>query len=265
MPPPKRPKFSRYGRIPGLHRITERRIPGPEADLERLTLYLPGGLIDRAESLARDAGAEHLQAFCEHLLSEAIRDAHADDNLAETEVRHGPFRGLDAIANDPDYLAEWSASAASSADGSARALDAPRPADHAPVADGLSDAARLVLAHAAILGDAPNGFLATLRRGEGVTPDSARDLLQALLDLEAEGRDAGRLDRRLAYALHRLAFEGQILLTDAWPGLAADAATLGVLRLVQEGVDRVLSGEDIRYYSESGPPDEPSWDAGEAR
>ena len=45
------------------------------------------------------------------------------------------------------------------------------------------------------------GLLATLRRGETIHPDSARDLLQALVDLEAELRDAPQLDRKLSYAL----------------------------------------------------------------
>ena len=42
-------------------------------------------------------------------------------------------------------------------------------------------------------------------------------------------------------------FEGQILHTDAWPG-AFDAWTVDTLRAVQEAVDRILSGQDIRYY-----------------
>jgi hypothetical protein len=81
-----------------------------------------------------------------------------------------------------------------------------------------------------------------------VSPDSARELLQALLDLERALQSDSHIDRRLAFALHRLAFEGQLLLTEAWPALAADPATVDTLRLVQEAVDRVLSGEDIRYY-----------------
>jgi hypothetical protein len=61
-------------------------------------------------------------------------------------------------------------------------------------------------------------------------------------------RDATSLDRTFAFALHRLAFEGQVLLTDAHSDAAADPATVDALRRVQEAVDRVLSGEDIRYY-----------------
>ena len=63
------------------------------------------------------------------------------------------------------------------------------------------------------------------------------------------------LDRRLAFALHRLAFESQILHTDAWPG-AFDAWTVDTLRAVQEAVERILSGQDIRYYPRLDPPPE---------
>ncbi len=112
---------------------------------------------------------------------------------------------------------------------------------------GPSPAALAVLRHAAMADDDPNGFLATLRRGESVPEPVVGELLQALNALEVEYRNAAAIDRRVAYALHRLAFEGQILHTDAWAG-ALNAETVNTLRIVQEAVDRILSGEDIRYY-----------------
>ena len=112
---------------------------------------------------------------------------------------------------------------------------------------GPSPAAQTILRHAAMAGDDPDAFLAALRRGERVAEPAAAELLQALNALEVEYRTAVAIDRRVAYALHRLAFEGQVLHTDAWPG-ALDAGTVNTLRVVQEAVDRVLSGEDIRYY-----------------
>ncbi len=116
----------------------------------------------------------------------------------------------------------------------------------------------LVLRHAAIGAEDPGAFLSRLRRGEPIPPDTASDLMQALINLEQTLRDERLLDRRLSYALHRLAFEGQMLLTDAWPGLATDQATVDVLRMVQESVDRILSGEDIRYYTRDPEPEPPS-------
>jgi hypothetical protein len=87
-----------------------------------------------------------------------------------------------------------------------------------------------------------------------VSSAASQELLQALRDLEVEHRSATTIDRRLAYALHRLAFEGQVQLTDAWSTEPVDEPTVDVLRIVQESVDRVLSGEDIRYFApEPGP------------
>ncbi len=47
--------------------------------------------------------------------------------------------------------------------------------------------------------------------------------------------------------LHRLALESQVLLTDAWPGVF-DERVITAIRTVQEAVERILSGQDIRYY-----------------
>jgi hypothetical protein len=247
--------------LPGVSRIHETKIPSPISELQRLTLYLPGGVLDQAEAQAMRAGAESVQAYCESLLAAAIAAEQSRERIAQTEVRIAPLEALDALANDPDYLAEWSASAASQIP---RERQAGPPAEVA-AANGMerdagpsqeepgsmSQAREVVLRHATIAEDDAQALLATLRRGEPITPDAARELLQALIDLEREHRDSTQIDRRLAYALHRLAFEGQILLTEAWPGVPVDAGTVDALRLVQEAVDRVLSGEDIRYYAET--------------
>ena len=75
--------------------------------------------------------------------------------------------------------------------------------------------------------------------------------------LEAEYQGAGTIHRQVAYALHRLALEAQVLQTDAWPGGDFDAWTVDTIRAVQEAVDRVLSGEDIRYYPTDFRPEDP--------
>jgi hypothetical protein len=241
--------------MPGLSRIHETKIPSPTAELQRLTLYLPGGVLDEAEAQAMRAGAPSVQAYCEALLRDAIEGQHSRTQAEQAEARSNPLEALDEIASDPDYLAEWTASAVlrPARDG---ALEPPRevPPAPAPAPEAtMSRAHDVVLRHATLVGDDPNALLATLRRGEPIAPDAAQELLQALIDLEREHRDRVHLDRRLAYALHRLAFEGQILLTEAWPGLPVDPGTVDVLRIVQEAVDRVLSGEDIRYYAEDRP------------
>src|SRR5262249_23738418 len=90
-------------------------------------------------------------------------------------------------------------------------------------------------------------FLPCLRRGVAVPATKSTELLHALTQLELEHRGAEVLDRRMAHALHRLALESQVLLTDAWPGVF-DARRIATIRAVQEAVERILSGQDIRYY-----------------
>jgi hypothetical protein len=117
----------------------------------------------------------------------------------------------------------------------------------------LSAAAMTVLRHSGQAGvEDPMTFLSALRRGEAVAASEVAELTRALTALEEEYRDCDTIDRRLAYALHRLAFEAQVLHTDAWSG-TFDAWTVSVIRNVQEAVDRILSGQDIHYY----PTDEP--------
>jgi len=91
------------------------------------------------------------------------------------------------------------------------------------------------------------GFLPCLRRGEPVPATKAAELIYALNQLEAELKGALAIDRPIAHGLHRLALESQVLLTDAWPG-AFDERVITAIRTVQEAVERILSGQDIRYY-----------------
>jgi hypothetical protein len=105
----------------------------------------------------------------------------------------------------------------------------------------------------------PEGFLPTLRRGRSLDPARVSTLLAALGRIEAEYRGSALLDRGLAYALHRLSLEAQVLLTEAWPGVF-DERTVGAIRAVQERVDRILSGQGIhdRQTDEAGPAEEHS-------
>lgn len=231
------------------------RGPTPASlDEQRLTLYLPAHLLDWAEDQAARLGEATVQVYCARLLGDAIEAEHSRGTVADAEAKQGAFEGLRAIADDPEYLAEWVASVGppggrheitvvEAAEASASGLQPSQPMIPAQP----SPAAQAVLRHAAVVGDDPAGFLATLRRGEAVAEAAVGELLQALNALEVEYRPAAAIDRRVAYALHRLAFEGQILHTDAYPGVLP-ADTVNTLRIVQEAVDRVLSGEDIRYY-----------------
>ena len=126
-----------------------------------------------------------------------------------------------------------------------------RPALVKPVGKLMNDgsAAEILACHVEMDED-QWGFLPCLRRGEAVPAAKVAELEGALERLEHELRGNNTLDRRLAHRLHRLALESQVLLTDAWPG-AFGEAIIQVIRTVQEAVERILSGQDIRYYRAS--------------
>ena len=247
----KRPR-NLWRRPYGSFRLGQKRPVDGNLDEQRLTLYLPAFVLDWAEQQASQAGVATVQIYCAGLLRDAIEDVRAREQVAEVEARSGALQGFRDITEDPEYLAEWSASAAprDQAPTPLRIEAEPSEARADVMPEAPSPAARVVLRHAASGSDDPASFLASLRRGEAVTEAASGELLQALNALEVEYRDARSIDRRVAYALHRLAFEGQILHTDAWPG-SLDAGTVNLIRVVQEAVDRVLSGEDIRYYPPS--------------
>jgi len=98
------------------------------------------------------------------------------------------------------------------------------------------------------LGDGDHwSFLPSLRRGEPAPASMIEELLEALKQVENENRESTTLERSLAHCLHRLALESQVLLTEAWPG-AFDERMVLAIRAVQEAVERILSGQDIRFY-----------------
>jgi hypothetical protein len=220
-------------------------------DEQRITLYLPAFVLDQAEDQAFRAGYATVQQYCASLLRDAIEDVRRREEAADAEAKREALVGFHAITEDPEYLVEWNASATPRERLEVHVIG-PDGEDRKQQADAMisavpSQSAQVVLRHAAVGSDDPAGFLATVRRGESVPESAAGELLQAINALEIEYREARSIDRRVAYALHRLAFEGQVLHTDAWPG-ALDESTVNLLRIVQEAVDRVLSGEDIRYY-----------------
>ncbi len=292
-----RNRYSRWRRLPPVFRSGEHKLPGYEDETQRLTLYLPGSLLDLADELAELSQIPNLQEYCARLLALALENERVGRQVADVEARRGPLEGLQAIAQDPGYLTEWHNQIGSREHSPAGTQDdATRPAMTVPVAfyqpedaeipppqtasgrasaepkkrltvrvemrrsvepvvserivpeliDGR--AMDIVWNHVAPSDQDSEGFLPRLRRGEPVSAAKVAELLEALRRLEEENRGSDGLDRRLAYALHRLALESQVLLTEAWPG-AFDESTVGAIRDVQEMVERILSGEDVRFYS----------------
>jgi hypothetical protein len=305
---PKRPRFSRWRRLPGVFRTGDQRPDTSGSQLDRIILYLPARILDLAESLAEKAGVASIQDFCGLLLMKAIETERIRQKVADIELRRGPLEGLHEIADDPHYLAEWQRrsdeksepppSAPLESDpifidpqpavehraieviyparGDATSEPAPASvqpeiaylepeiervpirivtavntaAPIAPKSTGQSmndrSAVEILFCHVG-LGEDEQGFLPCLRRGEPVPPAKAAELEEALVRIEEEVRGCESLNRRVAHSLHRLALESQVLLTDAWPGVF-DEQVIQAIRTVQEAVERILSGQDIRYY-----------------
>ena len=104
---PKRPRFSRWRRLPGVFRTGENRPTDTGTDLDRIILYVPARILDLAEVLAEKAGVPTVQDYCALFLMQALENERVQQKVADFEARRGPLEGLKQIANDPDYLAEW--------------------------------------------------------------------------------------------------------------------------------------------------------------
>jgi hypothetical protein len=310
----KRPRFSRWRRLPGVFRTGDHREPEKTNELDRIILYVPSRILDLAEVLAEKAGLPAVQEYCALLLMQALENERIQQKVADFEARRGPLEGFKQIANDPDYLAEWKQQSESRQDqpviydtdearntptghGASEPVtvdivyhDEEETSQHAgteqsvtpcaqeykspdppqlgveppagtvsivtlkPTVRTMSDPPAMeVLARHVGMGDDDRALLPCLRRGEPVSAAKVAELIRALGQLEEEHRGADVLDRRMAHALHRLALESQVLLTDAWPG-AFDDRVIAAIRTVQEGVERILSGQDIRYYPATSEP-----------
>src|SRR5207249_2535977 len=100
----KRPRFSRWRRLPPVFRSGEHRPVGTGNELDRIILYLPTRLLDLAETLAEKAGVPAVQDYCSLLLTRALEAERIQQKVAEFEARRGPLEGLKEIAADPHYL-----------------------------------------------------------------------------------------------------------------------------------------------------------------
>ncbi|HEY2159229.1 MAG TPA: hypothetical protein VGH33_26615 [Isosphaeraceae bacterium] len=224
----------------------------PDANEEpiRLTLYLPGRVLDLAEKLSNRAKALTIQLYCERLLTKALESEWSIGHVAEAEEKHGPFEGLRDVTDDPEYLAEWTASIARRDGAGEAAHDDEIPVDSSPAHALPSEptmpppdpSAEIVIRHAGLTGEDALAFLPCLRRGDVPPLATVEELGAAMVQLDRSLAGATTLDRRLAHALHRLALESQVLHTDAFPG-AFDAWTIDAIRAVQAAVERILSGE----------------------
>jgi len=258
-------RFSRWKRLPGLSRVTEHKIPTHLAELQRLTLYLPGELLDLAEELGMQAGHKTPQRYCEDLLTQALQGqglqeetkvqdmvksalADAADYLYQESLDTGRdiLIGLtDPVQPNGPFTLRLNGPAVTQEVGAQPTGDAPPKANES--ADTLALAKMEVIRHAGLATSNDTGtFLATLRLGE-VPSESAADSLLSALEILDHGMASDEVvPRDLAGALYRLAYEPQVLLTEAWPVLAQDEFTLRLVRRVQAGVEQILGASGGR-------------------
>ncbi len=103
----KRPRFSRWRRLPGVFRTGDHREPEKTDQLDRIILYVPPRILDLAEALAEKAGLTSIQDYCALLLMQALENERIQQKVSDFEARRGPLEGFKQIANDRSYLAEW--------------------------------------------------------------------------------------------------------------------------------------------------------------
>jgi hypothetical protein len=307
---PKRPRYSRWRRLPEVFRTGEHKFPETSPETQRITLHLPVDVFETAETLAAKLEKPSVREYCAELLKQAIENERLLHHVEDFESRHGALEGLAEIAADPEYLTEWKAQSRGRDGAGSNHAEAPRAglaspehyvsfdAEHSPEPapesepltpeiltetppgagpDGagqeeapapspssiswpvetvvtsirelpmnrsLEESPADVVRRHAGLGDEDHwSFLPCLRRGEPAPASMVDDLLEALARLNDEDRAATTLDRRLAHALHRLALESQVLLTEAWPGVFDERMVLAI-RAVQEAVERNFAGQD---------------------
>src|SRR5262249_59056914 len=106
----KRPRFSRWRRLPPVFRTGEHRPIGTGNELDRIILYLPTRLLDLAEALAEKAGIPAIQDYCGRLLAQAIEAEQVRQKVDAFEARRGPIEGLKQIAHAAHYPSECRAS-----------------------------------------------------------------------------------------------------------------------------------------------------------
>src|SRR5260370_17149991 len=80
----KRPRFSRWRRLPGVFRTGENRPVDSGTELDRIILYVPARILDLAEALAEKAGVATVQDYCALLLMHALQNDRISPTLADS-------------------------------------------------------------------------------------------------------------------------------------------------------------------------------------
>lgn len=228
--------------MPGVFRLSDDHARDQGKDLQRVVVYLPASELEEAERQSIRLGRKSTQDYCEAILLREIEIERTRARVQRVEAQRGKLRGFQEVASDPEYLAELTGSRPVE-------VKVPTPTP-APAAD--REARAVVLRHAGLEPSDDAEFLACLASGRSPAEQSTEALLAALSAIEHEVEGSDHLDRKLAYALHKLAFESEVFASEGWTASALGGGAVGAIRRVQEAAERVLSGRDIRYRSATG-------------
>lgn len=246
-----RPPRSWRPRLLGSFRTGQDRPANLGNEPQRLVLYLPGSALDEAERQSIGAGAKDLQRYCETVLLRHIEAQQTRNRVRRLEAERGNLEGLRAVSSDPDYLAELSQLrfASSPAPPPRPAPDNPSPSS--PERTGSHPFPLLLSVVERHAGLSPNStdpsLAACLSTGSIPSSSSLAELASTLEALHNHFTSEPHLPRPAAFALHRLALVAQVFITGSWYASTPDPTLLSSLRWIQEAVDRILSGQEIRY------------------
>ena len=91
----KRPRFSRWRRLPGVFRTGDHRPDASGTELDRIILYVPARILDLAEALAEKAGVASIQDYCGLLLMQAIENERVRQKIAGFESQARAARRIE--------------------------------------------------------------------------------------------------------------------------------------------------------------------------
>ncbi len=239
-------------RVPGTFQSYQKEGLNVSSEPQRIVLYLPIELLDRIEQRALTEGMDSLQRYCEQLIINAFGDLDQRpkpkfESSPDPPVVRNALRSLDENLDLIESLSE-AEEAMPSQQEEIRVASAPTSTMlFEAIPEIVDDAVATILQHAGINDPQQRGLLSRLRASDQIDPNAFFGLWNALEQLENSLRESPILDRRLGFALHRLGFEGQILVSEPVSGTVFEEHVIQFVRLIQEKVDRILSGQDIRY------------------
>jgi hypothetical protein len=226
-------RYSRWRRLPaGLFRSGERKPIGGDEELQPLSIYVPGRVLDQAESLANVFRSPSIQAFCERLLPEALSMVQAQVRLASSEQTRAVLEAIDAL--DHGLLARLMPAGAIEGPVEAEEVEEPMPEIRVTIGVDPPESpsryeARVTWAQAQADQSLLDELVAEGQAGRVEAGDVDR-LLTLMGRLEEAWQDSLTIDRQAALALARI------------KAAVARSPRTGEVDQLDHAIDRLLDG-----------------------